>query len=148
MDGYRVSSDLRNRCYTAPKLRVAPDTADAGGERPLGRGVIRSTALASSTYGRVVAGNTDNVDSDLVLSKFLDASGRLITMPRRRTDRLVVLQRMAESVEPGREHDEVSVNTSLRPFHDDVAMLRRYLVDEGLLLRRPPGIYQRPDANP
>jgi hypothetical protein len=35
------------------------------------------------------------------------------------------------------------VNARLRPFSDDVAMLRRYLVDEGMIERRPPGIYRR-----
>jgi hypothetical protein len=50
------------------------------------------------------------------------------------------------SIEPGRDHDEKSVNERLRPYSDDVATLRRYLVDEGLVARRPPGIYRRNDA--
>ncbi len=53
---------------------------------------------------------------------------------------------MAQEIEPGVDHEETAVNTRLRPFSDDVAMLRRYLVDEGLLLRRSPGIYRRPDT--
>jgi hypothetical protein len=52
---------------------------------------------------------------------------------------------MAKAIEPDVDHDETAVNNRLRPFDDDVAMLRRYLVDEGLLLRRSPGIYRRPD---
>ncbi len=44
------------------------------------------------------------------------------------------------------DHEETAVNNRLRPFSDDVAMLRRFLVDEGLLLRRSPGIYRRPDT--
>jgi hypothetical protein len=59
---------------------------------------------------------------------------------------LVVYRHIAQSLEPDRDHDEQSVNAALRPFHDDVAMLRRYLVEEGFLTRRPPGIYRRPDA--
>jgi hypothetical protein len=83
------------------------------------------------------------VDESVLLSRYLDADGRLVTMPRRRSDRLVIYRHIAASIEPERDHDEQSVNARLRPFHDDVAMLRRYLVDEGFLLRRPPGVYRR-----
>ncbi|HUV47929.1 MAG TPA: DUF2087 domain-containing protein, partial [Actinomycetes bacterium] len=61
-------------------------------------------------------------------------------MPRKRAARLVVLRYCASLIEPDIEHPETDVNNRLRPVADDVAMLRRYLVDEGLLLRRPPGI--------
>ena len=82
-------------------------------------------------------------DDVLTLSRHLDVDGRLITMPRKRANRLVVLQHLAEAIEPNVDHDEAAVNIRLRAFGDDAAMLRRYLVDEGLLMRRPPGIYRR-----
>lgn len=66
-------------------------------------------------------------------------------MPRRRAARRVVLAHCASLIEPGVDHSETDVNNRLRPVDDDVAMLRRYLVEEGLLLRRSPGIYRRPD---
>ena len=84
------------------------------------------------------------VDDDVVISRYLDADGALITMPRKHSTRAIVLAHIAAAVPAGIEHDETQVNNCLRPFSSDVAMLRRYLVDEGLLLRRPPGIYQRP----
>ena len=79
----------------------------------------------------------------LILSRHLDADGRLIAMPRKRANRLVVLEHCASLIEPGVDHSETEVNNRLRPVDDDVALLRRYLVDEGLLIRRPPGIYRR-----
>ena len=82
----------------------------------------------------------------LTLSRHLDADGRLIAMPRKRAARLVVLSHCASLIEPDIEHSETDVNNRLRPVADDVAMLRRYLVDEGLLVRRPPGIYRRADG--
>jgi hypothetical protein len=82
-------------------------------------------------------------DAALTLSRHLDADGRLIAIPRKRAARLLVLRHMADAIEPGVDHEETAVNARLRPFSDDVAMLRRYLVDEGLLVRRPPGIYRR-----
>lgn len=88
----------------------------------------------------------DHTDREaLTVSRHLDADGRLIAMPRKRANRLVVLRHMVNAIEPNVDHDETAVNNRLRPFDDDVAMLRRYLVDEGLLERRPPGIYRRPD---
>ncbi len=61
--------------------------------------------------------------------------GRIVTMPTRRAKRLVVLDHVAQSFEPGRTYPETEVNEVLREFHDDVAALRRYLVDEGFLTR-------------
>jgi hypothetical protein len=87
------------------------------------------------------------VDDSVLLGRYLNAQGRLIVVPRRRSDRLVVYRHIAQSIEADRDHDEQSVNACLRPFHDDVAMLRRYLVDEGFLIRRPPGIYRRADVD-
>lgn len=84
------------------------------------------------------------IDEARTLNRHLDAEGRLIAMPRKRTNRLVILRHIADAIEPDVDHAEAHVNERLRAFDDDVAMLRRYLVDEGLLERRPPGIYRRP----
>ena len=85
----------------------------------------------------------DHTDREaLTLSRHLDADGRLIAMPRKRANRLVVLRHMARAIEPNVDHDETAVNNRLRPFDDDVAMLRRYLVDEGLL--RAPATWDLP----
>jgi len=58
-----------------------------------------------------------------------------IPLPRKRSKRLVVLDRLAQEFEPGTHYPEREVNRILRPFDDDVATLRRYLVDEGFLDR-------------
>lgn len=42
---------------------------------------------------------------------------------------------LAQRFEPGREYPEAEVNRILGQFDPDFAMLRRYLVDEGLLAR-------------
>jgi hypothetical protein len=70
--------------------------------------------------------------------------GRLAIMPTRRGKLLVVLARLAESFEPGRSYPETEVNEILSTFHDDVAALRRYLVDDRFLAREN-GIYRRLD---
>ncbi|KQY63759.1 MULTISPECIES: DUF2087 domain-containing protein [unclassified Nocardioides] len=70
-----------------------------------------------------------------VLGNFLDAEGRLHTIPTKRAKRLVVLDHLAQSFELGRTYPEIEVNEILRAFHPDVAALRRYLVDDQFLTR-------------
>ena len=61
--------------------------------------------------------------------------GRLVIMPSKRGKLLVVLAHLAGCFEPGRQYAEKDVNEILGRFHDDVAALRRYLVDDGFLAR-------------
>lgn len=71
---------------------------------------------------------------DLVLSRYFDGD-RLNVMPRAGRKRRIVLEHLATWFEPGVRYSEIEANRVLRPAHDDVAMLRRYLVDEALLSR-------------
>jgi hypothetical protein len=70
-------------------------------------------------------------------------AGRLTGIPAQRSKRRVVLDRLAQEFEVGVRYNERAVNGLLRPFHPDVAALRRYLVDEGFLDREPGGEYWR-----
>lgn len=79
---------------------------------------------------------------DAVLRAFLGPDGRLTTIPARHAKRLVVLDHLAQGFEPGRRYTEVEVNRRLRAAHDDVAALRRYLVEDGFLSREA-GLYWR-----
>ena len=78
----------------------------------------------------------------LARSRLLLAQGRLTGMPAKRAKRLIVLDHIAGSFEPGTRYDEREVNEILVAFHPDFAMLRRYLVDEGFL-SRDHGVYWR-----
>ncbi len=73
---------------------------------------------------------------DRVLRRFLDEHGRLAIMPTKRNKRLLVLDHISQEFEPGVTYPEVEVNRVLRRYHDDVAALRRYLVDEQFLSRQ------------
>ena len=77
-----------------------------------------------------------------VLRTFFDPEGRLTTIPAKHAKRLVVLDALAQRFEPGERYPETEVNNRLRDAHDDVAALRRYLVDEGFLSREG-GVYWR-----
>lgn len=79
---------------------------------------------------------------DVVLRAFVGADGRLASIPSKVAKRLVVLDHLARGFEPGRRYPELEVNRILRAAHDDVAALRRYLVEEGFLSREA-GVYWR-----
>jgi hypothetical protein len=73
-------------------------------------------------------------DQAKVLRTFLRA-GRLVRIPAKHRQRLIVLDHLAQRFEVGERFTERQVNATLRPLHDDVAALRRHLVDEGFLDR-------------
>lgn len=76
----------------------------------------------------------DDDERQKVIQRFIQ-DGRLLQMPAKREKRLMVLDRIAQSFEPGRRYPELEVNEVLRGFDDDVATLRRYLVDHDFLTR-------------
>ncbi len=70
--------------------------------------------------------------------KVLDAfvhDGRITSVPSARGKRIVVLDWLAQAFEPGVRYAEREVNEIIAGRHPDPALLRRYLVDEGLLDR-------------
>lgn len=75
-------------------------------------------------------------DREAVLRAFVRPDGTLSAIPTRIRKRLVVLNEMAQAFAIGEIYDETQVNNALRAWHDDVAALRRYLVEGGFLERR------------
>ncbi|MBN1261212.1 MAG: metalloregulator ArsR/SmtB family transcription factor [Anaerolineae bacterium] len=61
--------------------------------------------------------------------------GRLTAIPTQRKKRLIILDKLIYEFEPGRLYTEREVNQVLVDFNEDVATLRRDLVDEGYLNR-------------
>jgi hypothetical protein len=69
-----------------------------------------------------------------IIRDFFDGD-RLRQIPASRKKRVVVLRHLLERFVPDQEYPEREVNDLLRPAHDDVATLRRELVDYGFLVR-------------
>ncbi|NLG21910.1 MAG: DUF2087 domain-containing protein [Actinomycetales bacterium] len=67
-------------------------------------------------------------------------------MPVKEPLRVQLLTWIASTL-PAGDLAETEINAALRPLHDDVAMLRRYLVDYGLVERPEPGVYRVPAAD-
>jgi len=80
--------------------------------------------------------------SEQVLKNFLDADGRLHTIPSKHAKLLVVLDHLSQRFEPAKVYPEKDVNSILGELHPDFAALRRYLV-ENQFLTREDGHYWR-----
>lgn len=92
--------------------------------------VTRASALADPASFDEIA--------DPALRKVLRSylvGGRLPVMPRAGVKRRLLLEYLATAFEPGVRYTEPQVNDIARVWNPDVAALRRYLVDEGLLAR-------------
>lgn len=70
-----------------------------------------------------------------VLRTFIGPDGGLRQIPAKHSKRLIVLDLLAGQFTPGQRYTEVQVNAILRGYHDDVAALRRYLVENGFMDR-------------
>ena len=68
--------------------------------------------------------------------------GRLTELPSQNKKKLVVLHHILQEFEPGQTYTEHEVNQILLEYHEDVATLRRALVDVGWMTRAG-GIYRR-----
>lgn len=77
-----------------------------------------------------------------VLDRFFTPQGRLHTMPSKHSKLLLVLDHVAQAFEPGIKYPELEVNQTLLKYHDDYALLRRCLVENGFLSREA-GVYWR-----
>jgi hypothetical protein len=96
---------------------------------------FRLAAMAAASE-RPVPDPTDDVPEDdaRILRRYF-RGGRLTQIPPQRSRKLVILNRLAQEFDVGSRYSERQVNAILRRFHEDVASLRRFLVDEGLLDR-------------
>ncbi len=88
-----------------------------------------------------MAEDPPEVVPDVILGHFLK-DGRLKVIPAKAAKRRIVLDHLVQMFEPGHRYSEAEVNNLLAPVHPDVAALRRYLIDEGLM-ERADGFYWR-----
>ncbi len=68
--------------------------------------------------------------------------GRLTQIPAQLKKRLIIYERLVQEFEPEREYTELEVNQILLEFNEDVAAIRRALVEHELMSREK-GIYRR-----
>jgi hypothetical protein len=141
LDARRAHRALE-RLVAAGVVRHSGDDADRAGGVGRGRfellldGLVLAARAVATREPR--AGRDDGAPQatpeEKVRRTFL-RDGRLTRIPTQRSKRLVILDFLAQEFEPGHRYPEREVNRRLRAYHEDVASLRRYLVDEGFLER-------------
>ena len=88
---------------------------------------------------------TNEVAADAYKQKVINTffkQGRLIRLPTQLKKMQVILELIVQEFEPEQTYTEKEVNFILLDFHEDVATLRRSLVEQGLMTRSQ-GIYRR-----
>ena len=88
---------------------------------------------------------TAEVQTDAYRQKVLNAfvkQGRVVRLPAQLKKLHVILELIVQEFEPEREYTEKEVNFILLDFHEDVATLRRALIEHDLMTRSH-GIYRR-----
>jgi len=113
--------------------RLAPE--QGGGWRATPETLRAATAASAKQREEPLPGpGVADPQTAAVLRGFF-SRGRLTHVPLAHAKRMVVLDYLAQSFEPGVRYPESEVNEILSKFHDDYAALRRYLVDADFLGR-------------
>ncbi len=145
----------------AARLELTPPTISHHMRRLVDAGLVAVTAQAQTRIytlqpeelrgmskelqSRSNAGG-DELEENAVLRAFFDGP-RLKQIPASRKKRVVVLRFLLERFDRESAYSEREVNDLLRPTHEDVATLRRELVDYGFMIRKD-GIYRVATAPP
>jgi hypothetical protein len=143
---------VANRAYNIAELATAlemPESEVIHHLRKLRRaGLVHNAArvfgladafgLNQETLHRLQAvveeGTTPRPWREIVLERYVRA-GRLKSVPAHPDERQVILEWLAEQFEAGKRYSEASVNSIIAQHYPKQEMLRRYLVDRGLLKR-------------
>lgn len=87
-----------------------------------------------------------DIGEDKVLQGFIDAEGKLKSIPASRRKRAVVLRWLMRSFAEGRHYPEADVNALIQERHWDSATLRRELVGHRMLARKNRVYWRLPEA--
>ncbi|MEA4973050.1 MAG: DUF2087 domain-containing protein [Candidatus Metalachnospira sp.] len=81
------------------------------------------------------------MEQKIDIKRFLDDSGKIMQLPQKQRTRIAVLSYLAEKFEENRDYTEKEVNAICDEWHTfgDYFVLRRELVDNGLIFREATG---------
>lgn len=132
-----LAAEPRTGRQLAAELGLTPPTISHHMARLVEVGVVRVQIEGTRHYySLTVDGTVTDAGPDAFHAKtaFFDGE-RLRSIPAKRKAREAVLAELLHRFEPGRRYSEPEVNSILRTAHDDVATLRRELVDYRYLKR-------------
>ncbi len=70
-----------------------------------------------------------------VFTAFLDENNRATRIPKKEKKRIILLQKLAEKINPEKQYTEKEINHIISEMFDDYVTIRRYLVEYGILGR-------------
>ncbi|HEX9989131.1 MAG TPA: DUF2087 domain-containing protein [Chloroflexia bacterium] len=105
----------------------------------LNQEAFRAARQAMGKFRGVKPRPTDS--RELTLETFMPG-GKLVAFPKKNDQMVVILNKMAERFEAGKQYTEKEVNVILEDINEDYCTLRRCLVDYGYLSRSA-GVYNR-----
>ena len=84
-------------------------------------------------------------EKDEVLSRYFGKNGQLIIkiFPAKEKKKIIILQKLMENFQPGRNYSEKEVNEILRRYYEDFVTVRRYLIQYGFMARDKTGANYR-----
>ncbi len=96
---------------------------------------------ATQRMKKILPANETDAETQKILSTYfpLGIDGPLSTFPTREKRRLILLKHIVTRFRPDQIYNEKEVNAILSAVYEDHVMLRRLLVDYGLLSRRADG---------
>lgn len=141
--GALANEDTR-RAYAQTILGIETDLLPARQEKALKN--LRSAGLLTAEgiidegiFARALSAGAARAPKE-GNERFLDAKGRIERYPKNHAERLALLRSVgARVLKHGEERDEADLTILLGAIADDAVLLRRYLVDYGVLIRRPDG---------
>jgi hypothetical protein len=80
-----------------------------------------------------------------VLSTFVDAEGRIKSIPASRRKRYVILKWLVRKFEEGRRYPEAKINATIQLHHWDSATLRRELIGHRMMAREKSVYWRLPE---
>ncbi|MFW5872094.1 MAG: DUF2087 domain-containing protein, partial [bacterium] len=70
------------------------------------------------------------------IAKLFNEEGKLKRFPSKEKEKLIVLLKISKSFEPGTTYTEKELNRKLKEIFQDFPLLRRYLIEYGLMDRK------------
>ncbi|MEI8132774.1 MAG: metalloregulator ArsR/SmtB family transcription factor [Leptolinea sp.] len=95
--------------------------------------------LQDETLPSLTGEPSENAYDRKVLATFTDEEGRITAFPAQEKKHLALLRYVLGSFETGIRYPEKQVNEILSRFNEDTALLRRNLVDYGMMAREGGG---------
>jgi predicted transcriptional regulator len=105
----------------------------------------RLSALLRDLSPKVFKEVAEDMDTSAFDRKVLESfivDGHLVEIPAQRKKRDVILRRLIEEFDVGRQYSEKEVNETLKRFHEDTATIRREFIG-GRMMARENSVYWR-----